>query len=285
MRVNVAVWKLVVVGAAMTLSGAGAADAKVRGPHVRPSNSAAFNASVSPVSARGFGVKRVHIGGHGRKVAYLGRSVGYSYGGGLQCVPFARENSGIELAGNAALWWSAAVGTYERGSRPEVGSILNFRANGRMRSGHVAVVSNVDNARTVEVDQANWANHGEVTRNVTVVDVSPENDWSAVRVQLGQGDTFGSIYPTYGFIYDRPDRGTMVANNVTAPIPNALNPAPRDLRPASERLAGDDEPVEVAEAFTRVRTHYSGRPSYRYGFEKRRTMGSTAAMHSRRKHA
>ena len=132
-------------------------------------------------------------------------------GGALQCVPFARENTGIELTGNAVNWWDNAAGIYERGARPEVGSILNFRGTGRMRLGHVAVVSNVLDDRSVQIDHANWSGRGVVTRNVTVVDVSPDNDWSAVRVALGNGD-FGGVYPTYGFIYDRPDKGVMLAN-------------------------------------------------------------------------
>ena len=45
-------------------------------------------------------------------------------GGRLQCVPFARENSGVELVGNAHTWWNSAAGVYERGARPEVGSVL-----------------------------------------------------------------------------------------------------------------------------------------------------------------
>ena len=53
----------------------------------------------------------------------------------LQCVPFARENSGIELSGNAGTWWNNATGLYERGARPEVGSILNFRATGHIANG------------------------------------------------------------------------------------------------------------------------------------------------------
>lgn len=177
--------------------------------------------------------------------AYRG---GYS-SGGLQCVPFARENTGIELAGNAANWWDNAAGVYERGSRPEVGSIMNFRATGRMRMGHVAVVSNVIDARNVQIDHANWSGRGVVTRNVTVVDVSPGNDWSEVRVALGTGD-FGSVYPTYGFIYDRPDKGTMIANTsvvrgasvaasaplITASLPQ-VNPVTIDLRPAAARTA------------------------------------------------
>ena len=190
---------------------------------------------------------------------------GYSYGG-LQCVPYARENTGIELTGNAANWWENAAGIYERGARPEVGSVLNFRATGRMRMGHVAVVSNVVNSRSVQIDHANWSGRGVVTRNVTVVDVSPSNDWSAVRVALGNGD-FGSVYPTYGFIYDRPDKGTMLANAGTVHTANALptsvpvlaaaspvlNPAPLDLRPQDERVAvllapqQEEEVAEVAD--------------------------------------
>jgi surface antigen len=167
--------------------------------------------------------------------------------GGLQCVPFARNASGIELVGNAWTWWNEAAGVYERGSAPEPGSVLAFRSNGAMRLGHVAVVSRVVNAREIEIDHANWGGYrGSVARGISVVDVSPNNDWTAVRVGLGKGDDFGSIYPTYGFIYGRPDRGTMVAaKSAPAPKPD-LGPAPRDLRPAHEQTDGGYE--EVAEA-------------------------------------
>jgi hypothetical protein len=132
--------------------------------------------------------------------------------GGISCVPFARAASGIELKGNAANWWDAASGVYQRGYAPEVGSILNFRSTGRMRLGHVAVVTEVLNSREVEVDHANWGgSRGGITRGVPIEDVSPANDWSEVRVALGHAGEFGSVYPTFGFIYDRPDRGTLVA--------------------------------------------------------------------------
>jgi len=217
------------------------------------------------------------------RAAYRG---GYA-SGGLQCVPFARENTGIELSGNAVNWWDNAAGVYERGARPEVGSILNFRATGRMHLGHVAVVSNVVNDRSVQIDHANWSGRGVVTRNVTVVDVSPSNDWSAVRVALGTGD-FGSVYPTYGFIYDRPDKGTMLANAATGrtnvpvaqsvPITLAaapvLNPAPLDLRPQGDRMAvllAPQQDEEVAEATDDAGIHRTRRganramPVVRYG--------------------
>ena len=174
----------------------------------------------------------------------------YARGGALQCVPFARANTGIELSGNANTWWGQADGLYERGARPEVGSVLNFRATGSMRMGHVAVVTNVIDGRRIQIDHANWGSPGRVSRDIDVVDVSPANDWSAVRVALDHSEEFGSIYPTYGFIYDRPDRGTMLTNTGVTPT-QVLNPAPADLRPASERIAiavAATEPEEVAEA-------------------------------------
>jgi len=178
-----------------------------------------------------------------------------SSGGGLQCVPFARENSGIELTGNANTWWNSAEGVYERGAKPEVGSILNFRSTGRMRMGHVAVVTNVIDSRKIEIDHANWG-RGRITRNMTVVDVSPGNDWTAVRVELGDTGDYGSIYPTYGFIYDRPDKGTMLANTNVTPAP-VLNAAVRDLRPAADRVDSTEPAEEVAEAVDDTAPRYS----------------------------
>src|SRR6185437_16800754 len=56
----------------------------------------------------------------------------------LQCVPFARSESGIELVGNAWTWWEQARGVYQRGHAAEPGAVLAFRANSTMRLGHVA---------------------------------------------------------------------------------------------------------------------------------------------------
>ncbi len=178
--------------------------------------------------------------------AVAGRRPRYVRGGStLQCVPFARERSGIALVGNALTWWSKAAGTYERGSRPEVGAVLNFRATGRMNLGHVAVVSRVVDSRNVQIDHANWSSRGAISRNISVIDVSPNNDWTAVRVALAQGNEYGSVYPTYGFIYDRPDHGVMVANTGVTPSASA------DSRPANERVVaslGATPDIEVAEA-------------------------------------
>lgn len=178
----------------------------------------------------------------------MGRAYRRVARGGMSCVPFARRASGINLVGNAWQWWDLAAGIYARGSVPQMGSVLAFRANPHMRLGHVAVVVRVVNRREIEIDQANWYRmRGAVSVDVPVVDVSEANDWTAVRVGLGDGVKFGAVYPTYGFIYDRPDTGTITAAAVTAPAPQPqLNPAPRDLRPVVERPWATYE--EVAEA-------------------------------------
>jgi surface antigen len=202
-------------------------------------------------AARAATLRRVS---HGQSLSH-GR---YYAGGGISCVPFARNASGISVGGNAWQWWDNAAGVYARGSAPESGSVLAFQANGRMRLGHVAVVSRVINPREIEVEHANWWSagmYGGVARNIPVVDVSPANDWTAVRVGVGGRGSgqFGSVYPTYGFIYDRADTGQMVAAQ-TAPAPQPdLNPPPSDLRPASER--GWQTYDEVAEAPAAQKRH------------------------------
>ncbi|MBX9700764.1 MAG: CHAP domain-containing protein [Acetobacteraceae bacterium] len=137
-------------------------------------------------------------------------------GGGISCVPYARMVTGMQISGNGGHWWHNAAGTYDRGNRPEPGSILAFPASGGMRSGHVAVVSRVHGPRHIEIDHANWGGpgirRGTVMRNVDVIDVSERNDWTAVRVQVGwEQGAFGRTYPTYGFIHNRPERGMMAA--------------------------------------------------------------------------
>ena len=162
----------------------------------------------------------------------------------IQCVAFAKADAGILISGNARDWWTNAEGVYERGSRPENGSVLSFRPNGRMPLGHVAVVTGIEDSRTIVIDQSHWNSNG-IARDVEVKDVSEDNDWSAVRVQLGRGDGFGSIYPTHGFIYPRADHGVMQANVTHAPMP-VLDPAPADLRRGY--TARHQAALEVAEA-------------------------------------
>jgi surface antigen len=119
---------------------------------------------------------------------------------GGNCVAYAREMTGVHLDGNAASWWPHAEGRYERGHQPLVGAVLVFKPYGRMHVGHVAVVSQVVGPREILVDQANWV-RGRVTKAMSVVDASPLNDWTSVKVQFA--GTHGRENPTYGFIYPR----------------------------------------------------------------------------------
>lgn len=128
----------------------------------------------------------------------------------LWCVPYARDVSHIDLIGDAFLWWAEAAGRYARGSRPEVGAVLNFRSTHRIPLGHVAVVAKVINNREILVNQANWV-PDTVTHDTPVIDVSPNNTWTAVRVAVGH-DKFGMLYPTYGFIYDHQPATTIFAS-------------------------------------------------------------------------
>jgi surface antigen len=140
---------------------------------------------------------------------------------GVQCVPFARHLSGIDIVGDARTWWAQAEGRYERGSRPEVGSVLTFKPSGAMRLGHVSVVSQIVSPREILVDHANWPGpgvpKGRVARNVSVIDVSPGNDWTSVRVEIhGRGSGYGRIYATWGFIYPRAVSQTVLASAGTS---------------------------------------------------------------------
>ncbi|WP_431269637.1 CHAP domain-containing protein [Dankookia sp. P2] len=150
------------------------------------------------------------------------------WSGGISCVPYARSVTGMAISGNGGDWWYNAAGTYRRGNQPEPGSVMAFRSTGGMSRGHVAVVSRVLNERQVLIDHANWGGpgirKGSVMHNVSVVDVSDNNDWTAVRVQVGHDDVaYGRTYPTYGFIYNRP-----IDDN--APVYASATPVQRSLR-------------------------------------------------------
>lgn len=120
----------------------------------------------------------------------------------LQCVPYARIVSGVEIRGDALTWWDQAAGQYERGHRPKKGAVLAFRPSGPMALGHVAVVSRVLNGRSVLIRHANWSVPGAIEEDVLAIDVSDEGDWSEVRVWHSPTGQMGArINPTYGFIY------------------------------------------------------------------------------------
>jgi CHAP domain len=123
----------------------------------------------------------------------------------LQCVPFARSASGIEIYGDAATWWERAAGRYPRSSHPAPGAVLVLRGYASAARGHVAVVSVMVSERVIRVDQANWLNGGEITLSVPVMDVSPNNDWTQVKVWHVPGQHWGArIYQAEGFIHPFP---------------------------------------------------------------------------------
>ena len=127
----------------------------------------------------------------------------------LQCVPYAREISGIEIRGNALTWWGQAAGRYARGATPQVGAVMAFKPTRAMRIGHVAMVSQIVSDREVLISHSNWSRingrRGQIENNVRAVDVSEAGDWSKVRVWYAPLGGLGtSSYPLYGFIYNKP---------------------------------------------------------------------------------
>jgi surface antigen len=166
-----------------------------------------------------FGRTRASLG-----ALFVAAAVVFAPGGAFaddywQCVPFARLVSGIQIFGDAWTWWSQAAGKYETGFVPKAGAVLCFRPTGRMRLGHVAVVSQVLTDRVIQISQANWSlingTRGQVERNVTVVDVSANGDWSEVKVWNDPSHNLGTtVYPTYGFIYQ--DAATAASAKITA---------------------------------------------------------------------
>lgn len=124
----------------------------------------------------------------------------------LQCVPYARQVSGIRIYGDAHTWWDQAEGRYAKGKLPRVGAVMAFKPNGNMRLGHVAAVSRVIDSRTVLLKHANWSpingRRGQIEDDVRAIDVSPANDWSEVRVWFAPSQALGTTHwPVHGFIY------------------------------------------------------------------------------------
>lgn len=126
-----------------------------------------------------------------------------------QCVPFARAASGIQIYGDAWTWWGQARGKYQRGHEPRVGAVIVFAKTSRLPLGHVGVISRIVDSRVALITQANWSRidgeRGHAEQDVTLFDVSKNNDWSEVRVWYKDMDGLGSsTYPIYGFIYGTP---------------------------------------------------------------------------------
>ncbi len=163
----------------------------------------------------------------------------------LQCVPYARDVSGIQIYGDAHTWWGQAKGRYKRGDTPKVGAVMAFKPHRNMRLGHVAAVSRVIDSRTIELRHSNWSpingRRGQIEDNVKAIDVSPNNDWSEVRVWYHPIQALGKTpWPVHGFIYNGKGR--------------VAKPVKRSLAPTPVARAAPPKPVVRAETAVRAKT-------------------------------
>ena len=118
-----------------------------------------------------------------------------------QCVPYARQISGIQIYGDAYTWWDQAAGVYAREHTPRTGSLLVLAGYAGPKRAHLALVTRVVSSREIRVDHANWLNDGNIFLNSPVIDVSPNNDWSMVRVFNNRDGHLGvNNYNVAGFI-------------------------------------------------------------------------------------
>jgi len=162
----------------------------------------------------------------------------------LQCVTFARQLTGMQIFGDAWTWWEHATGKYDEGASPKPGAVLVFKSQGRMRLGHVAVVSQIITDRYIQVTHANWSpingHRGQVEDHVNVLDVSDKGDWSKVKVWYGPLNDLGTtVYDTYGFIYN--NQPQQVSQPETAPQP-AQSPMTAS---GAAQVAMNDTPAEL----------------------------------------
>jgi hypothetical protein len=117
------------------------------------------------------------------------------------CVEYARLRSGLAVFGDAKLWWERARTLYARAAHPVEDAVMVFSGSKRLKRGHVAVVTEVVSDREIIVDHANWQNKREVDLGTPVLDVSPNNDWTMVRVWDIPSGQFGArTYAISGFI-------------------------------------------------------------------------------------
>src|ERR1051326_1992301 len=123
----------------------------------------------------------------------------------ISCVPFARDHSQVKLYGDAWTWWDQAAGKYPEGHQPSLGAVMVLTGYAGPEHGHVAVVRQVISSRQTRVDHANWLNDGAIYLDDPVMDVSPANDWSQIRVFNIQTALWGSrTYAVQGFIGGQP---------------------------------------------------------------------------------
>ena len=125
---------------------------------------------------------------------------------GLQCVPYARALTGVEIRGDAHTWWGQAEGRY-RARRPAKG----WRGDGlcpawQYAAGPCRGGAAIRRQAHVLISHANWSTidggRGHIEDDVRVVDATEANDWSRVRVWYTPNAALGTTeWPLHGFIY------------------------------------------------------------------------------------
>lgn len=153
---------------------------------------------------------------------------------GLQCVPYAREHSAVNIHGDAYTWWDKAAGHYARGATPLIGSVMVLYGYAGTHRGHVAVVSRMVSPRLIRINHANWNNDGAIYVNDPVQDVSEDNDWSLVKVWNIRTGSWGlKAYKVRGFIGPGPegsDNAVVAFNNFSR---DASDPIARQIAASS----------------------------------------------------
>ena len=153
------------------------------------------------------------------------------------CVRYARQLTHFDIRGDAWAWWQNSAGRYQHGMRPVEGSVLVFQRTGRLHQGHVSTVSQVVDRRTILVDHS-WLEGDTLHRGMKVIDTSPNNTWTSVKVWYEPADHLGlRAYPTYGFIYPRDNKGFSQPLAVAANDDDERDGPPEAIRPAGRRPA------------------------------------------------
>ncbi len=129
----------------------------------------------------------------------------------IQCVPFARAHSGIDIRGDAYTWWDQArAAHYPTSSNPSTGAVMVLAGYSTPEHAHVAVVRRIVSSREIRIDHANWLNNGAIFMDDPVADVSPDNDWTRVLVWNVQTHAWGThTYNVTGFIEPKDRASTM----------------------------------------------------------------------------
>jgi len=162
----------------------------------------------------------------------------------------------MQIFGDAWTWWEKATGKYDEGQAPKPGAVLVFRSQGKMKLGHVAVVSQVITDRYIQVTHANWSpvegHRGRVEENVNVMDVSDKGDWSKVKVWYGPLNDLGTtVYSTYGFIYQAAQSGQTMGQQLVASISGnkdtseATKVESAKSQPATQVAVADQAPANL----------------------------------------